>query len=385
MTLNQTDELAVGLEPTPFELCLPFLPEPQGAAPVGVVPEVAEGFFEQIGLLKSRAGREDGIEGLPSLASHTCPTLQQQKLLAREGLPEASQGLAQFALSDRVEGFTKMPDHVELVVDDLQVLTAVGTEAVLKGPAHVNNCVGELDCAFLTKPAPETLEAFLRAPLHNVEHLGTTRPFQGADQGPVVVPLTNCYLVHAHHCDPIQRPIGLDFLDCLLVDRLDRVTMQAEEAGCGLDRRDLAHLVDHLGQGLCNSRPLGHKWQRIQLEPAVRAMDAVAPNLKEGQILPPREVLHLDPEALVCLLELVPLPTTFEATTQPLQSQHNSLAPTARLYLQLYDAMALNSKKPSEIMELHRVRSSRLFVSIAQWEYNRPDASFSRVSHKIPP
>ena len=250
-----------------------------------------------------------------------------------EGLFETSQGLAQLALSDRVEGLIEMPDHVELVVDDLQVPTAVGTEASFEGQTHVNDCVGQLGCALFTKPSPEALEVLLRASLHDVEHLGTTRPLQGADQGPVVVPLTNCYLVHAHHCDPIQRPIGLDFLDCLLVDRLDRVTMQAEEAGCGLDRRDLAHLVDHLGQGLCNSRPLGHKWQRIQLEPAVRAMDAVAPNLKEGQILPPREVLHLDPEALVCSLEPAPAPTTLEATTQPLQSQHNSLAPTAQLYL----------------------------------------------------
>lgn len=232
----------------------------------------------------------------------------------------------------------------------------MGTEASFEGPAHVNDSVGELGSALFAKPSPETFAVLFRASLDDVEHLRAT------DQGPVAVTLTDCDLVHAHHRNPVQRPIGLKIFEDQLIDRLHRAPMQRVEDRYSLYGRHLAHLRYEGRQGPGNPCALGYERERLQYKPGVRAIDAVAPKPEEGKILPPRDVLHPDPSAGVCPLVLAPAPTTFEATTQPLRSQHNSLAPTARLYLQLYDAMALNSRQPSEIMELHRVASSPLSV-----------------------
>lgn len=119
MTLNQTDELAVGLEPAPLELRLPPLSEPQGAAPLGKILKMGEGFFQQVRLGKPTSGRGNGIEGLPGPATDAGLARQQHEPLARKSLLEASQGLAQLALADHIESLVEVPDHVELIVDDL--------------------------------------------------------------------------------------------------------------------------------------------------------------------------------------------------------------------------------------------------------------------------
>ncbi|MDR7433705.1 MAG: hypothetical protein QN189_01090 [Armatimonadota bacterium] len=189
---------------------------------------------------------------------------------------------------------------MELVVDDLRIPTAVGTEAVIGGPAHVNDCMRDLSGSFLAEPAPEALEVLLRSSLVDSEHLRATRSFQGADQGPVVVPFAHSDLIGSRTVIPSKERLAWSFWRI-------HFSMAFTVPLCS-EWRSLqpALLSDHLDQGPCNPCPLGHEGQRLQLGSTVRALDAVAPNPEEGQILQPGEVLHLDPSAEVCRSSLRP-------------------------------------------------------------------------------
>src|ERR1017187_1061705 len=132
MVFNQADELMGGLEAAPFEFGLPSQPELQHAALVGVVPQMTERLFEQMRFEKLRTGGQDIVERLSRLSPNTRPSGHQDELLARERLLEAPQGLGELGLSDVIESFQKVLDHMELVVDDLDSGAVLG-EAVTKG------------------------------------------------------------------------------------------------------------------------------------------------------------------------------------------------------------------------------------------------------------
>lgn len=227
-----------------------------------------EGLLEHVSLRKPRACGQDGVQRFARSAADAGTAGHEDELLAREGLLEASQGSTQFGL--------------------------------LEGPAHVHDGVGDLGRALLSEPAPEPLEALLAAPLDDIEHLGASRAFQGAQERPVMVPFADADLIDAHHGDPVQRPLRLDLGQRLPVDLLDCVAMQAEQEGHSLDRRHLAQLVDEDGQraGDPGSADIG-ELQRLGLYAAVGAGDTVARKTQDGLLLPQGEVSQFLPGVVV--------------------------------------------------------------------------------------
>jgi len=107
--------------------------------------------------LELAAGSRQAPHGL---ASHPSPA---HELLAREGLLEPPQRLAQFSLADGVENVVEIAHHMKLVVDDLgdpddaiNLGTAVGPDTVLEGTAHVDDGVGDLSGSRGTEPPPKS-------------------------------------------------------------------------------------------------------------------------------------------------------------------------------------------------------------------------------------
>ena len=59
------------------------------------------------------------------------------------------------------------------------------------------------------------------------------RPFQGADHRPIVLALAHGNLIGAQDRDAIQRPLGLDLQQGLLIEGLHRGPMQQHQSRDG--------------------------------------------------------------------------------------------------------------------------------------------------------
>jgi len=361
MTLDHFHEVPVRFEATPLELVLPILPEPQSAALVGVIPQLAEGFLKQVGLGKLRAGSQDGVQGFSRLTPNPGTARQQYELLAREGLLEAAQSPAQLGLADRVERVVEVADHMELVEDDLEILAAVGAEAVLEGPAHVHDGMRDLGRTLLTEPTPELFEPLLGASLDDIEHLWTAGAFQGTQERPAFMSLADPDLINTHHGDSVHLPLGLDLRQSPLIDLLDRVPMQAEKDGHGFDRRDLADLVDERRQraGDPGTSDIG-ELQSLGAHAAVGADHPIARETQDGLMLPEGQVSQLlDGVILGSRHELSAVPADITlACTFKVNPNHAAPRQASDL-IHGNHAIPLNLKQPCETIKiicLHLVR-----------------------------
>jgi len=172
---------------------------------------VSKGLFEQMGFEKLAAGTEQIVEGLPSFAPDMSLACQQDELLASQQSLKAPRRLAQLSLADTVEGFEQMPNHVKLVVDDLDA-GAVGFKAIAEGLPHVDNRMGEKLSPPWTEPLPKLLEILLLAALHDVKEFRSTRPLEGTDHRPVGLAFAHGDLIGPQDSDAVQGPLGLDLL-----------------------------------------------------------------------------------------------------------------------------------------------------------------------------
>src|ERR1700694_5738372 len=132
-----------------------------------------------MGFEKLRTGGQDIVERFPRLSPNTRMSGHQDELLARERLLEAPQGFGEFGLSDVIECFQEILDHMELIVNDLDS-GAMLSEAVTEGFPHVHHPVCDHLSPLFAKPIPEFLEVPFFAPLDDVKELGTSGTFRGA-------------------------------------------------------------------------------------------------------------------------------------------------------------------------------------------------------------
>jgi len=359
MPLHHLHKVPVGLHPHPLELRLPVGPEAPGAALVAVVPEVAEGLLEQVRLEKLRARRQHHIERRPGLAPDPGPAGHQDELLARERLLQAPKRAAHFSLADLVEGVVEMPHHVELVVDDLHAGT-MRPEAFGEGLAHIHDGVGDERGALLAEPAPETLKPLLGAAFDDVQQLGAARSFQRADQRPVLVPLAHADLVDAQHRYAVQGPGGLDLLQSGLVDILHGVPVQIKEQGGGLDRGDLAELMDKRAQG-AGDPGAAHvgELQGLRAHAASWTGHPVTLEMQGGLVPPEGQVPQFLPAVVVSLGNCLAATATDVSLPRPFQMDADKRRSGAELFYGAH-AVALNSEQFCEIIFLHPERPSCL-------------------------
>src|SRR3989442_15515601 len=118
MTSDHLGEFLVGSESLPLQARSPVLEEAPRPALALVVPELAEGFLEQVGDVQPLVRRKQDPQALPTLAREVLPMREQRVLLpfdvASVLAPESSVlGLAHF-----VERFAQVTHDVKLIEQD---------------------------------------------------------------------------------------------------------------------------------------------------------------------------------------------------------------------------------------------------------------------------
>jgi len=113
-------ELLEGLEPLPAQLALPALEELTGPERILVVPELPEGFLEQIRLVEPFVGLQQRTQGPLALEIQVGLMGQQRVALSLDELALFVIDPLVLAASDLIQSIGEMTHDVELVVDDLR-------------------------------------------------------------------------------------------------------------------------------------------------------------------------------------------------------------------------------------------------------------------------
>lgn len=184
MFLHHDRKALQGLHPAPLEGVDPFPEELHGPCSGLVLPEMAEGLLEKVGLHEPGAYEEEGLQSFSGLLPKMGLSGQENKLLSgQQSLHRLSQPL-ELLLSHLVDGIEEVTDHVEFVVDHLGLGT-MGQKALPKGLPHVHDAMRDPTGPILSEPLPKGLQVLLLAPLHDVQEFRSPGAFQGADHGPV--------------------------------------------------------------------------------------------------------------------------------------------------------------------------------------------------------
>src|SRR5438552_19124434 len=118
MTINHCGELFVGLESLPLERRSPVLEEaPRPALPL-VIPELPEGFLEQVSGVQSLVGSEQPPERGATLQAQTLPVGEQRVLLSLDKTALLAAQPRVLAAPHFVQGLVQVAQHVELVEQD---------------------------------------------------------------------------------------------------------------------------------------------------------------------------------------------------------------------------------------------------------------------------
>ena len=374
MFLDHPCKAEVGFETAPFELGHPAVEEPAGPRLRSVGPEVTEGFLEHMSLEEALVGIEDLVERLPRLAPDVGLSGKEDELLAGQDMAEPFRRPAQLGDPDLVERLQEMPDHVELVVDDLNV-GAVGLEAVPESLPHIHGGMGDEARPLLAEPSPEPLQVLLPAPIGDIEHLGSPGTLQRTDEGQVVLTFTDGYLIDSQNGDAVQGTRRLDLLQGLLIDPFDGFPMQVHEQPHGLVRHYLAqleHYRRHRDGYASLFRDEGHP---LHCEAACRAVNPVSRQPQDGAVFPQGEVLYLDAPVGMGLLESPAAYPALEGASRSYQVYDSDPAPLPFLDRYAGNSIAFDSEKCGKITA-HRVAPLVDFLADFNVRIHYPMPSF---------
>ena len=149
VALDHVGKALFGLEALPLEAGAPVVEEAPCPAFAPVVPELAEGFFQEIGGIEALVGGQQQLEGPPTFQGGVLVARQQRVLLA---LDEASALAAEaviFGLAHLVERFAEVAHDVELVEQDGGLRRLLPGDVAERLP-HVHD--GEPDLAAFFRP-----------------------------------------------------------------------------------------------------------------------------------------------------------------------------------------------------------------------------------------
>src|SRR6185437_3558985 len=118
VALDHGGELLVGLEALPSESGAPVIEEAASPAFPLVVPELAEGLFQQVRRVEPLVRSQEQLQRLSALRGEVLSMAEEVVLLALDELPILAAQPCVFALPHPVDGITEMPHHVKLVEQD---------------------------------------------------------------------------------------------------------------------------------------------------------------------------------------------------------------------------------------------------------------------------
>jgi hypothetical protein len=197
---------------------------------------------------------------------------------------------------------------------------------------------------------------------------------QGTDQVPVSLSRPYRNLINAQNRNPIQGARGLHLFQSQFIDGLHRPPMQALKDRHRLDRHDLAQLCYQRCQGLADSCPLGNKGQRVQGQPARRAIYPVVSHPKKCQELPQRQMLDLDQPTRMRLSDAPMAFLTFKAPTQPFEFQDHCFSTLSVFNAYSNNTIPLYPQQLCETIRTHLVDSPFCLFNGKRWENILPDA-----------
>ncbi len=178
---EQLPPLLEGGQPLSAQSLEPGRQEPAGDALVGVGPEVPELFFEHVGFSQAPVDGEERAEGLALLPLQVGPAPEQESAFAAHqppGLPPAlPEELGPMHLVHRG---VRVPEHVELVVDD-PGLRQVDPQALTEGFPHVHT--DRPDALAVVGRQGLGTELIQRLPLSILPHPKGLAPLQVAHHG----------------------------------------------------------------------------------------------------------------------------------------------------------------------------------------------------------
>ena len=104
MGFNQLGKLAVRLQTLPLQAVFPALEEGTGAAFATVVPELPEGFLEDVGRIQTPVGLEQLLQGASSIQAQVLTTRKQCVSLALDVATVLAAEAFVLAAPDFIEG-----------------------------------------------------------------------------------------------------------------------------------------------------------------------------------------------------------------------------------------------------------------------------------------
>ena len=266
--LDQGCELLERLQALPLELGAPVGEELARPGLAGVLPQLAEGFLQDVRGVEPLVGGQQKLEVLAGGALEILRMRQQRLLLAFDERARLALQARVFLLSDLVERLAEMSEDVELVEQDGRLRrVAVGGGA--KRFPHIHHRQADPLGRLLAEECVELIHARLAA----IRATEPDRPMllQVAHHDAVLVPLAHRDLVDADHLGACLAGSLQLLAHVLFLQPLDRVPVQALLPGNVGDRAAAAALPNVAGEALAVQRVLQEILQSFPLHGAAAA------------------------------------------------------------------------------------------------------------------
>src|SRR5487761_2409344 len=297
MPINHLSEFLVGFETLPLQARAPVLEETPCPALTLVVPELAEGFLEQVRRVQALVGRQQRLERLPAFQGQVLVTREQCVFLSFDVATILAAEPRVLALSYLVERFSQVAHDVELVKQD-RGLRRTRKGCIAKRLPHIHHRQPNATALLVSEPVIELRHARLRAILAAEPDRAMAN--QVAHHDAVGVALADRDLVDADRLGSGRARADELRLHVLLLQRLDRIPVQVQLLGNVLDRRLSAAPAHVMGKALGIEGIVGQKLQPFAFHfAAASALHAPHLDLQEDALVPTREIANASRTSVV--------------------------------------------------------------------------------------
>ncbi len=247
MGFNQFGELPVRFQTLPFQAVFPALEEGTSATLGTVVPELSEGFLEDVGRVQASVGLEQFSQGAPPIQAQVLATREQGIALALDVAPVLVTEAFVLTAPDLIEGLGEMAQNMKFIEDDPGIW-GVLHHRVSEGFPHIHGSQFDAGALFLAQRLEKQVDVGLFAAL--TTDPDRTSAVQVTDDDPVVMPFADGDLINADGPGCGQsRQVNL-LLHVALIEIFHRAVVQAFHLGNGLVRHVPAQLAHLQGKAL---------------------------------------------------------------------------------------------------------------------------------------
>src|SRR4029077_7374560 len=160
VSLDHLGKLLEGLQALQLEGIPPVVEEPASPAGSLVIPELPEGFLEEIGFVQPLVHLEQQLQGSPPLDGEVLPAGEEVIFLPFDESTILPGKACVLLLANLVHGYPKMLEDMELVVDDSSLRGVPFLEGGLaERLPHVHDRQADLAAFLGAEPGEELVQA----------------------------------------------------------------------------------------------------------------------------------------------------------------------------------------------------------------------------------